>query len=97
MGTEQTDRIKMKVFQKGQVVIPVALRKKYGIQVGDLVDVVPTPEGILLKAASHTVRGGSLTERLHGVFSEFAAQQPEIEKSDITKATEKGFTQGQSK
>ena len=29
----------MKVFNKGQVVIPVAIRKQMGLQVGDMLDV----------------------------------------------------------
>ena len=30
----------MKVFNKGQVVIPVAIRKEFGIEIGDMLDVV---------------------------------------------------------
>ncbi|MCD6297878.1 MAG: AbrB/MazE/SpoVT family DNA-binding domain-containing protein [Deltaproteobacteria bacterium] len=30
----------MKVFNKGQVVIPAAVRKEFGIEIGDMLDVV---------------------------------------------------------
>ena len=30
-----------KVYQKGQIVIPVKLRKKYGIEIGSTVNVIP--------------------------------------------------------
>ena len=40
MGTGTKETIKMKVFPKGQVVIPVSLRKKYQIDIGDRIDVI---------------------------------------------------------
>ncbi|MEE9505001.1 MAG: AbrB/MazE/SpoVT family DNA-binding domain-containing protein, partial [Thermodesulfobacteriota bacterium] len=30
----------MKLFNKGQVVIPAAIRKEFGIEIGDMLDVV---------------------------------------------------------
>ena len=39
MGAGTKESIKMKVFPKGQVVIPVSLRKKYQIEIGDQIDV----------------------------------------------------------
>ena len=39
----------MKVFPKGQIVIPIALRKKYHIEIGDQLDVISSRDGILLK------------------------------------------------
>ena len=41
--------IKMKLFPKGQVVIPVELRRKYHLEIGDHINVVSTDQGILLK------------------------------------------------
>ena len=49
MSDHSKESFKMKVFPKGQVVIPVSLRKKYHIAIGDQIDVVTAPEGILLK------------------------------------------------
>ena len=97
MGTGTKESIKMKVFQKGQVVIPVSLRKKYLIEIGDQIDVVPSPEGILLKPLSKKTGRKSLTERLFGIFSSYASKKPKPTKSDIKKATETGFTKGWKK
>ena len=44
--------IKMKLFPKGQVVIPVELRRKYHLEIGDHINVVSTDQGILLKPSS---------------------------------------------
>ena len=38
MGAETKESIKMKVFPKGQIVIPVSLRKKYQIEIGFIGD-----------------------------------------------------------
>jgi AbrB family looped-hinge helix DNA binding protein len=49
MGAGTKETIKMKVFPKGQVVIPVSLRKKYQIDIVDRLDVISKSDGILLK------------------------------------------------
>lgn len=84
----------MKVFPKGQVVIPVALRKKYQIDIGDRVDVIAAPEGILLKPLPKKNNHSSLTDRLYGIFSEYASGKSKPIKADIQKATEDGFIEG---
>lgn len=33
--------MKSKVYQKGQIIIPVDIRKKYGIEIGSTVEVIP--------------------------------------------------------
>lgn len=81
----------MKVFKKGQVVIPVALRKKYGIEAGKKIEFVETSEGILLKATHKDQAVGSLTDKLYGIFGQFAQDKPSLRKSDIIRATEKGL------
>ena len=43
------------VTRKGQVTIPVKLRRKYGVDVGSRLIVIDTGEGILLKPAVTTV------------------------------------------
>jgi AbrB family looped-hinge helix DNA binding protein len=86
--------IKMKVFPKGQVVIPVSLRKEYHIQIGDHIDVVPTEEGILLKSTPGARERGSLTDRLFGLFAPYARKRPELQKEAVIKATEEGFSEG---
>ncbi len=84
----------MKVFPKGQVVIPIALRKKYGIDIGDQIDVIPESNGILLKPTAKRMIDKSLTDRLFGVFNRYATGKPDLTKVDIKKAVEKGFTEG---
>ena len=83
--------LKMKVFQKGQVVIPVSLRRKYNIGIGDQLEVIPESGGILLNPAQEDSPAGSLTDRLYGVFGEYAKKQKSIKKADIQKATHQGF------
>jgi AbrB family looped-hinge helix DNA binding protein len=97
MGTSTKESIKMKVFPKGQIVIPVSLRKRYQIEIGDQIDVVPESEGILLKPSAKEQRGKSATERLFGIFSGYASKKPEPTKADIEKATEAGFIEGWNK
>lgn len=84
----------MKVFPKGQVIIPVALRKKYNIEIGDQIDVISAPDGIYLKPTSKKNKKESLTDRLFGIFSEYASGKQKLSKNDIAKATETGFTEG---
>jgi len=86
--------ITMKVFPKGQVVIPIALRKKYDINIGDQIDVIPESDGILLKPTTKRMTDKSLTYRLFGVFNRYATGKPDLTKADIKKAVEKGFTEG---
>ena len=49
MGATSKESLKRKVFPKGQIVIPAALRKKYHIEIGDHIDVIPKADGILLR------------------------------------------------
>ena len=96
MPTESNITIKMKVFSKGQVVIPAALRKKYKIAIGDQLDIIQDSAGILLIPTKNSQSRGSLTDRLFGTFSEHARKKPALRNKDITKATETGFTKGWS-
>lgn len=87
----------MKIFPKGQVVIPVALRKHYEIEIGDYIEVQPTDEGILLKSRRDTGSKQSLTEKLYGIFSKQAGRPKSLSKRSINKATDTGFTEGWDK
>lgn len=84
----------MKVFQKGQVVIPVSLREKYHIDIGDQIDVISAPNGILLKPLVKDSPPKSLTEQLFGIFSSYASGKPKPTRADIEKATKEGFFEG---
>lgn len=89
MAGASTAQRRMKVFQKGQVVIPIALRKQYDIQVGDFVTVIAGADGILLKPESKGE--ASLTDRLYGTFSRYAAGRKAPSKKTATRALEKGL------
>jgi len=41
--------LKLKVGEKGQILIPKLLREKYGVKEGEAVLIEPTDEGILVK------------------------------------------------
>ncbi|MEM3523578.1 MAG: AbrB/MazE/SpoVT family DNA-binding domain-containing protein [Thermoproteota archaeon] len=41
--------LKVKVGEKGQILIPKILREKYGIQEGKQVTIEPTEEGVLIR------------------------------------------------
>ena len=56
--------MKTKVFNKGQVVIPSALRKKYHIEIGEKVEVLDEKDGI--KIIPIKEKGG--IEKLQGIF-----------------------------
>lgn len=88
---------KMKIFPKGQVVIPVELRRKYHLEIGDHVNVVSTEQGILLKPSPKQGHTTSLTNQLFGVFHQHSKTKPEPTKKNIRKVTEAGFTQGWKK
>ena len=91
MATIPKESVKMKVFPKGQIVIPVALRKKYHIEIGDRVDVISKADGILLKPAPKREKEKSLTDCLFGMFGKYAKGKPKLKKADIKRATEAGF------
>ena len=97
MSTNSKESIKMKVFPKGQIVIPIALRKKYHIEIGDQLDVIPSRDGILLKPVPKENKENSLTNQLFGVFGKHAHQTSKITKKNVIRATETEFVKGWSK
>lgn len=86
--------IKVKVFQKGQVVIPVSLRKKYNIESGDCIDVLSSEKGILLRPSPKNEKSRTTTDSLYGIYKNYAAKKKALSERDIRKATRHGFTQG---
>jgi len=93
MAATSKESVKMKVFPKGQIVIPVALRKKYHIEIGDRVDVISKADGIFLKPVPGKENKESLTDHLFGMFGKYTKGKPKLKKADINKATEAGFIQ----
>ncbi len=82
-----------KIFQKGQVVIPAAVRKKYKIQIGDQIMFTLSNEGILLKPAPTEHPKRSLTEKLFGIYASHRASQEKLSAEEVTLATKAGFTE----
>ena len=91
MVATSKESVKMKVFPKGQIVIPVALRKKYHIEIGDHVDVISKADGIFLKPRPKNEKARSLTDHLFGVFRKYGKEKTNLKEADIKKATEAGF------
>ena len=60
--------MKAKVFGKGQVVIPVALRRKFGIKIGDMVDLMVEEDGIKIVPVKEKVEAKDLA----GIFNKYA-------------------------
>ncbi len=89
--------MEMKVFHKGQVVIPVVLRKKYNIGIGDSIQAIPSKDGILIKLLPKTKKSPSLTDNLFGIFANYTKGNKKIKKKEISEATEKGFIEGWGK
>jgi bifunctional DNA-binding transcriptional regulator/antitoxin component of YhaV-PrlF toxin-antitoxin module len=87
----------MRVFQKGQVVIPVNLRKKYRIEIGDQVQLVQRPDGILLKAGKKKTRIHTKTDTLFGVFKDSSSKKGRLSKKAIHEATERELVSGWEK
>lgn len=85
---------KMKIFPKGQVVIPVHLRKKYQIDIGDHVEVISINDGILLKPIKKENGKICLTDQLFGIFNDYSPKGMTPGKDDISQATESGFVEG---
>ena len=88
------DNIKMKVFPKGQVVIPIDLRKKYNINIGDKIHASPKKDGIFLKPSQEGKIHSSLTDHLFGIFNMYATAKPELTKKEINKVVKREFTEG---
>ncbi len=57
-----------KVFNKGQVVIPARLRKKYKINIGDRVNIIEERDGIKIVP----VEVNTEVKALAGMFSKYA-------------------------
>ena len=91
MSATSKEAVKGKVFPKGQIVIPVSLRKKYSIEIGDHVGVIPQADGILLKPMPKKEGKLSLTDSLFGIFGKYTKGKPKLKKADVNKATKAGF------
>jgi AbrB family looped-hinge helix DNA binding protein len=85
---------KMKVFPKGQVIIPVSLRRKYNINIGDQIEFIDFKDGIFLKPSKQRPTGRTVTEELFGMLKGYAVQTALPNKDEVNRATDSGFTEG---
>jgi AbrB family looped-hinge helix DNA binding protein len=79
----------MKIYNKGQVIIPVNIRKKFNFNIGDYVEVIITEDGIKLIPAKKR----KTVDRLYGVLNKNAGLQS-ISENDINKVSEAEFLKG---
>ena len=71
-----------KVFGKGQIVIPVMLRKKLNIKIGDKVNIMEEEDGVKIIP----IKQSEPIINLAGIFSKYAIQR--INDNQISKITE---------
>lgn len=78
-----------KVFNKGQVVLPVAVRRELGIEIGDMVDVSLDEDhkGIYIKRPS----SGGLVKEMAGALHEYAVGRDFPSKQQIEETMSKGM------
>lgn len=43
-----TERKFVRIKEKGQITLPTELRRRFGLETGDMVAVMETPEGVLI-------------------------------------------------
>lgn len=67
----------VKVTRKGQITLPVELRKEFGIEEGDVLYVVRGERGIEIRTP------GSFVARTAGIFRDYAANTPALEPDEI--------------
>ena len=78
----------MKVFNKGQVVIPVAIRKEMGIEIGDMLDVVVDGKEKCLKLKK---AGDMKSQKLAGSLSKYKRRKKFPSRKEMKKALEEGI------
>lgn len=85
--------MKMKVYNKGQVILPASIRKKYNINIGDKVDVLIEKDGIKIIP----VKKVNVTDELFGIINKQSYNYHEPSNEEIYKVTEEEFIKGWKK
>lgn len=67
----------VKVTRKGQITLPVDLRKEFGIEEGDILYIVKGERGIEIRTP------GSFVVRTAGIFRDYAANRLPLEPDEI--------------
>lgn len=83
--------MRTKLFNKGQVVIPAAIRRHLHLRIGDYLEIYEDGDSIRLVPVPGE---GGLTEQLGGSLKDVRAQYGSPEKRDIVQTTEEGFING---
>lgn len=78
----------MKVFNKGQIVIPSAIRSKLGISIGDMLDCNLNNEEQVLKIS----KPNYIANKIGGSLHKYAIDKPFPNKTEIRNALLKGLT-----
>ena len=78
----------MKVFNKGQVVIPVAIRKEFGIEIGDMLDVVVDAKEKCVKLKK---AGDLKSQKLAGSLAKYNRRKRFPSRKEMKKALEEGI------
>lgn len=76
---------KVKIDQQGRVVIPLAERERLGIEAGSTLELVPTPEGLLLERR----RRADVVEGHDGAPLIRLAGEPEVGNEDAQLAIDR--------
>ena len=80
--------MKAKVLSKGQVVIPAAVRRRLGIKIGDMVNLIEEKDGIKIVPVKEKEKAADLA----GIFSKYAKGKRMPTRKEINEITEKEMT-----
>ena len=81
----------MKVFNKGQIVIPISIRKALGVEPGDMMDVEIDQKGQCIKLKKPIK---SLSSELAGSLSKYNKRKSLPSKKEMIKALAEGLSNG---
>ena len=81
----------MKVFNKGQIVIPIAVRRALGVEPGDMMDVIIDPDEQCIKLKK---LAQSKSSELAGSLSRFGKRKTFPTKKEMRKALAEGLSDG---
>jgi AbrB family looped-hinge helix DNA binding protein len=79
--------MRMKIYNKGQVLIPTSLRKRYNLNIGDYVNVETEDNSIKITP----VRKNRVTDDLFGILAGKSHKTSIPDKEDINTITESEF------
>ena len=81
----------MKVFNKGQIVIPIAIRKALGVEPGDMIDVSIDKQERCIKLKKPEIL---ISSELAGSLSKFNKRKKFPSKKELRKALAEGLSHG---